>query len=177
LILVELFDCGRRGLLQLVQELDGEAGKVVDEIERVLDFVRNAGGQLTERGHLLGMNQIGLRRLQLAERLFGSLAGSMDFGLGPLTLGDVAINDDNPAAGHRIAPGFNNSAIGPDALETQLPLRILDAAAQLRFEVGRAELAALGKITEEIGKTWAFAEKRLRQLEQLLEIRVPGGEA
>ena len=33
-----------RGLLQLVQQFDRQAGKVVDEIERVLDLVRDAGG-------------------------------------------------------------------------------------------------------------------------------------
>ena len=60
---------GRRGLLQLVQQLDRQAGEVVDEVERVLDLVRDAGGQLAERGHLLGLDQVGLRRLQLLVRL------------------------------------------------------------------------------------------------------------
>jgi hypothetical protein len=42
-----------RGPFQLVQQLDREAGKVVDEVERVFDLVGDAGGQLAERGHLL----------------------------------------------------------------------------------------------------------------------------
>ena len=44
------------------------AGEIVDEVERVLDLVRDAGGQLAERGHLLGLDQLGLRRLQIAQR-------------------------------------------------------------------------------------------------------------
>ena len=63
LVLVERGDRRRRGLLQLVEQLDREAGEVVDEVERVLDLVRDAGGQLAERGHLLGLDQIGLGRL------------------------------------------------------------------------------------------------------------------
>jgi hypothetical protein len=39
----------RRGrLVEFVQEANGKASEVVDEIERVLDFVGDAGGQLTE---------------------------------------------------------------------------------------------------------------------------------
>jgi len=33
-------------------------GEVLDEVKRILDFVDNAGGELTERGHLLRLNQI-----------------------------------------------------------------------------------------------------------------------
>src|SRR5262249_53539378 len=55
-----------RGLLQLVEQLDRESGKIVDEVEGVFDLVRDAGGQLTERCHLLRMDQTCLCRLQLA---------------------------------------------------------------------------------------------------------------
>ena len=57
----------RGGLLQLVQQLDRQPGEVVDEVERVLDLVGDAGGQLAERRHLLGLDQTGLRRLQFAQ--------------------------------------------------------------------------------------------------------------
>ena len=56
----------RRRLLQLVEQFDRQPGEIVDEIERVLDLVGDPGGQLAERGHLLGLDQIGLRRLQFA---------------------------------------------------------------------------------------------------------------
>ena len=49
-------------LLEFVEQLHRERCEIVDEIERILDFVGNARGQLTERGHLLGVNQTGLRR-------------------------------------------------------------------------------------------------------------------
>ena len=53
-------------LLQFVQQLDRQDGEIVDEVQRVLDLVRDAGSELTQRGHLLGLDQVGLRRLQLA---------------------------------------------------------------------------------------------------------------
>ena len=51
----------RQDLLQLVQNLDREAGEIVNEIEGVLDFVGDAGGELPERGELLGLNKALLR--------------------------------------------------------------------------------------------------------------------
>ena len=43
-------------------------GEIVDEIERVLDLVRDAGGELAERGELLGLDQAVLRGAQILER-------------------------------------------------------------------------------------------------------------
>ena len=65
-VLVERGDARRGALLQLVEQFDRQPGEVVDEIERVLDLVRDAGGQLAQRRHLLCLDQIGLRRLQIA---------------------------------------------------------------------------------------------------------------
>ena len=56
-------------LLQLVEQLGGERREVVDEIERVLDLVGDAGGQLAQRGELLGLHQAVLRGLQILQRL------------------------------------------------------------------------------------------------------------
>ena len=47
-VFAECGDAGIGGFLQLVQKLDREAGKVVDEVERVFDLVGDAGGQLTD---------------------------------------------------------------------------------------------------------------------------------
>ena len=69
---VSSLDPGQHGLsdlLQLVQQLDREAGEVVDEVQRVLDLVGDAGGELAERGHLLGLDQVGLGRLQPLQRV------------------------------------------------------------------------------------------------------------
>jgi hypothetical protein len=43
---------------------------VIDEVERVLDLVRDAGGQLPERGHFLGLDQARLRSLQVQQANF-----------------------------------------------------------------------------------------------------------
>jgi hypothetical protein len=47
-------------VLQLTQQLMRELGKIVHEVERVLDLVGDAGRQLAQRRHLLGMDQIRL---------------------------------------------------------------------------------------------------------------------
>ena len=69
LVLVRLGQQGVDRLLQLVEQLDREAGEVVDEVQRVLDLVRDAGGELAERGHLLGLDQVGLGGLQPLQRI------------------------------------------------------------------------------------------------------------
>ena len=46
---------------QLVEQLGRQPGEIVDEIERVLDLMRDPGGQLTERGQLLRLDQAVLR--------------------------------------------------------------------------------------------------------------------
>ena len=58
-----------RSLLQLVEELDRQRREIVDEVQRVLDFMRDPGGQLTKRGQLLGLDQPLLRGFQLIERV------------------------------------------------------------------------------------------------------------
>jgi len=46
--------------LKLVHQLDREAGEIVDEVQWVLDLVGDASRKLAQRGHLLGLDQIGL---------------------------------------------------------------------------------------------------------------------
>ena len=83
LLVAERRQCRCRGFLQLVQQFARQTGKVVDEVERVLDLVGDAGGQLPQGGHLLGLDQACLGRLELLEcgrdraaRLFGRIAGA-----------------------------------------------------------------------------------------------------
>ena len=59
---------GKR-LPQFVDEFDRDGREIVDEIERVLDLVRDAGGQLAERGELLGLHQAVLGGPQIFQRL------------------------------------------------------------------------------------------------------------
>jgi hypothetical protein len=44
-------------LAQLVQQLARQVGKIVHEIERVLDLVSNPRGELAERGEFLRLDQ------------------------------------------------------------------------------------------------------------------------
>jgi len=74
--------CRRCCLFQLIQKLDREICKVVDEIERVLDLVGDAGSQLAECCHLLGMQQARLRRLQVAQRPLGGVPCGLDLRFG-----------------------------------------------------------------------------------------------
>src|SRR6516165_4639559 len=56
LFVTECIDRWSGGFLQFVEQLDREVGEIVYEIERVLDLVGDPSGQLTERGHLLGLD-------------------------------------------------------------------------------------------------------------------------
>ena len=55
-------------LPQFVDEFDRDRREIVDEIERVLDFVRDTGGQLAERGKLLRLDKAILRGPQILQR-------------------------------------------------------------------------------------------------------------
>ena len=57
-----------RGFLQLVDQFGGNTREIVDEIEWVLDLVRDAGSQLAERGELLRLDQTVLRGPQILQR-------------------------------------------------------------------------------------------------------------
>ena len=47
----------------------GELRRIVDEVQWVFDLVGDAGGELAERGHLFGLDEIGLRGLRPLQRL------------------------------------------------------------------------------------------------------------
>src|SRR5687768_18576452 len=55
-------------LAQLVDQLAGKGGEIVDEIERVLDLMRDARRQLAEGGELFGLHKAVLRRSELFQR-------------------------------------------------------------------------------------------------------------
>ena len=56
-------------LAKFVEQLARQRRKVVDEIERVLDLVGDAGGELPERGEFFRLHQSVLRLAQVVERL------------------------------------------------------------------------------------------------------------
>ncbi len=98
LLLIEGGDSRSGRLLQFVEQLDRETGEVVDEVQRVLDLVRNPGGELAEGGHLLGLDQIDLRRLEVAVGRLRRIARRTDFLFAALAFGDVAVDQHKPAA-------------------------------------------------------------------------------
>jgi hypothetical protein len=174
-VLVQGRDAGRRGFLQLVQQFDRQPGEVVDEVQRVLDLVGDAGGQLAQGGHLLGMNEARLRRAQFGERRLGGVARGADLGLGALPLGNVAEHQDKAATRDRIATDLDDLPVRPGALEPRLAPAVLDPLAEFGLHI--TVLAALGEIAEIFGKGRALRQERVRQVQDLLEIHVPGGEA
>ena len=92
---------GRRGRpLQFVKQPDRKARKIVDEIERVLDLVGDAGSQLAERRHLFSLNQIGLGRLQVVQRRLGGIARGADLRLGSLSFAFEPVPLDQAVAQH-----------------------------------------------------------------------------
>jgi hypothetical protein len=63
-------------IAKFIDQLLGECGEIVDEIERVLDLVRYPGGELPKRGELLCLNKAilcGAQLLQRKRKLLGSL--------------------------------------------------------------------------------------------------------
>src|SRR5262249_6742247 len=57
-----------KGFLQLADQLGRDPREIVDEIERVLDFVGDTRGELTERGQLLCLYQAVLSGAQILQR-------------------------------------------------------------------------------------------------------------
>ena len=54
-----------QGILQFINQFARDRREIIDEIERVLDLVRDTGGELTERGELLRLDQAVLRVAQV----------------------------------------------------------------------------------------------------------------
>ena len=66
--------------LEVLEQFARNIGEVVDEVQRVLDFVRDARGQLTEGGQLLLHHHLVLRLFQVLEGLGQFLVLSLDAG-------------------------------------------------------------------------------------------------
>ncbi len=91
-------------LLQLKQKLLRQTGKVVDEVQRVLDLMGNACSELAKRRHLFGVDQVGLGRLQLTigllhrpARFCGTISGCLKLLFALLGCGDVCPDGHRPA--------------------------------------------------------------------------------
>src|SRR5215467_3025246 len=99
-----------------------------------------------------------------------------DLRLGALALGDVGVDQHKAPRRHRVAPHLDDPTVRARALEAHLPVGIFDGAPQLRFEIGRVVLPAIGEVMEIFGIAQTLGEEGIRQIEHLLEIVVPSGE-
>ena len=59
---------GAENLDEFVEQFARERGEIVYEVQRILDLVRDAGGELAERGQLFRLHQPVLRLAQVVER-------------------------------------------------------------------------------------------------------------
>src|SRR5215831_13370653 len=123
------------------------------------------------------MDQARLSHLQFAQCRLSGVARRANGFFGLLPLGDVGINQHEATAGHGIATYLNDAAVGPRALVAHLQPGVVDRAAKLRFELGRDELASISEISEILGASRPSSEEGLRELNQLLEITVPGSKS
>src|SRR6516225_5620225 len=123
------------------------------------------------------MDQACLRHLQFAQRRLSGVTRRANGFFGLLPPGDVGIDQHEAAARHRIATHLNDAAVGPRALVAHLQPGVVYRAAELRFEIGRDELAPISEITEILGASRPCSEEGLRELYQLLEITAPGSES
>src|SRR5437868_2646123 len=87
----------------------------------------DAGCELAERGHLLGLDKTRLGSLEVAKGCFSGVAGGTDLSFGAFALGDVAVNEDKAAIGHRVVTNFEDPVVWTRALERVVPPRILRA--------------------------------------------------
>lgn len=76
------------GVIQLVGQLPGNRGEVGDEVERVPDLVRDTGGQLTQRSHLLRLNKLFLGVPQFVQRMVEVLVRFFEFTVGLLLVAE-----------------------------------------------------------------------------------------
>ena len=54
-------------VIELIRQLNGERGEIIDEVERILDFVGDARGELAERCKLLGLHKTVLRGTEVVK--------------------------------------------------------------------------------------------------------------
>jgi hypothetical protein len=118
------------------------------------------------------MDQARLRLLQFAKCGLGSVARRANGFFGLLPLGNICIDQNEAATGHRIPAHFDDAAIGSRPLEPQLPACIVESAAQFRLEIGRV-LAARGEVPEILDIARPLSEEGVGQIEYLLEIAIP----
>jgi hypothetical protein len=125
----------------------------------------------------LGSFQITIRGLDRAAGFLRCVSGSTDFGLVAFALGDVRIDQHEAGARHRVVADFDHPSIRSGALKSAILIGLLGEAAYLLLWVGPGtKLAALGKVTNVFGERQMLGEYSIGQIEDVLELPVPGHE-
>ena len=101
------------------------------------------------------------------------VARGTDLSLGALPVGDVGVDDDDPAARHRVSPHLDDAAVGPRALGRILCAGRFDQPAHFGFDLDLAVLAMRRKVAKVVGKARPLGQQLIGQIEKLLEIAVP----
>jgi len=168
--------------VQFRQQIDRETRKIVNEVQRVLDLVRNAGGQLAQRRHLLRLNQIGLGDLELMERGLDRARGFLrgitrggDLSFVALAFGDVGEHQHEAASRDRVVADFDHAAVGAGALGHTMLARVRGDAANLVLDIDvGAVIAALGEVADVIAVNQPLLKQIVRHREHFLEPCIPG---
>src|SRR3954447_9415751 len=92
--------------------------------------------------------------------------------LGPLALGDVAVNRDKASPRHRVAADLENGAIGALALRAISLVGAVDTPLHYRFDIARTEFAAFSQMPEKFVEGRADADQRVWKAVDFLEISI-----
>jgi hypothetical protein len=136
----------------------------------------DAGRKLTERRHLLRVDQIGLGSPQFPKRLLGRVARPSDLLLRSLALCDIAIYQHEPAAGYKTPPHLYHSAVRAGALNAQLLISSFEPTAEFCLDVLGTKFAAFGEHAEVLRIHGPFRENGVGEVYNLLKVSIPGGE-
>src|SRR6516225_3657287 len=98
-------------------------------------------------------SRLACARLQFLQRSLGGVARGADLGLGALPLGDVAVDQHNPATRHRVAAHLDDPAIRARPLVRPLRPDTLRQPTHFGLDVDRAVFAMRGEEANKIANT------------------------
>src|SRR5215472_3633014 len=109
-------------------------------------------------------------------RCLGGIARGADFRLAAFAFGDVAVDEHHTAVRHRVVTYLDDRAIRSRALEAVMVSQLGTQSCNLGLWNALAKLASLREIADVLVELGSPSEKLIRQIEQFLEILVPGSE-
>src|SRR5204863_9756291 len=97
--------------------------------------MRDPGGQLAERGHLLSLDQACLGFLQIVVGGLSGVSCRSDLRLALFALSDVAVDENEPAVWHGVAADLDHPPIRPCSLLSKFLIGVFETAADFRLGV------------------------------------------